>query len=90
MTGRRGRPTTTGKSHNKNASSNLSSRLINPPCNKNPGGKYILTSYFKSSSASSESCTECEAGVSCVEQQEPDATTPLELEPALEEQPELA
>ena len=50
----------------------------------------MLTSYFKSSSARLESRTEYEAGVSCNEQQEPDATTPFESEPALEEQPELA
>ena len=50
----------------------------------------MLTSYFKSSGARLESRTEYEAGVSCNEQQEPDATTPFESELALEEQPELA
>ena len=63
---------------------------MNPPCKKYPDSKYTLTSYFKSSSARLESCTELEAGVSCNEQQKPDATTPFELEPASEEQPELA
>ena len=60
------------------------------PCKKNPDSKYTLTSYFKPSSARLESRTECEAGFSCNEHQEPDATTPFEAEPALEEQPELA
>ena len=50
----------------------------------------MLTSYVKSSSDRSESCTECEAGASCNEQQELDATTLFEPEPALEQQPELA
>ena len=63
---------------------------MSPSCEKNPDSKYMLTSYSKSFSARLEYCTECEAGVSCNEQQEPDATTPLEPEPALEEQPELA
>ena len=63
---------------------------MRPPCKKNPDSKYMLTLYFKSSSTRSESRTECEAGFSCNEQQEPDATTPFEAEPALEEQLELA
>ena len=90
MTGVCSRPKTSGKSQNKNASSYSCSRSMSPPCKKNPDSKYMLTSYFKSSSIRLESCTECEAGISCNEQQEPDATTPFEPEPALEEQPELA
>ena len=62
---------------------------MSPPCKKNLDSKYTLTSYFKSSSARSESHTECEVGFSCIEQQEPNATTSFEPEPALEEQPEL-
>ena len=50
----------------------------------------MLTSYFKSASARSESRTECEAGFSCNEQQGPDTTTPFQPEPALEKLPELA
>ena len=60
---------------------------MSPPCKKNPYSKYTLTSYFKSSSARSEFHTECETGDSC---EAGVSTTPFEMEPALEEQPELA
>ena len=60
---------------------------MSPPCKKNPDNKYMITSYFKSSSTRSESRSKCEAGVSCNEQREPATTAPFESEPALGEQP---